>query len=92
MPLASCPYCSEPEAFGGVETVVVEGGCGVVEVDGGVFVGGACCGGVGVSMGVVDGDFVQQEEPFDGAAVMRDRHAPVVAEQVSDLGVESFEA
>jgi hypothetical protein len=47
---------------------------------------------VGVFVRVVDGDLAREKEPFDGATLMLDRHAAVVAQQVPDLRVQSFEA
>lgn len=89
VPGASCPSCSEPEAFGGVEGGVVE------RLFGGVVGGFLVClwrGWVCVSVRVFERDFLQEEKPFDGSTLVGDGHASVVAQQVPDLGVESFEA
>ncbi|AXA95279.1 hypothetical protein CEP17_01955 [Microbacterium sp. PM5] len=92
MSCTSCRAGSEPEAFGGVEVRVVEDRGEVVGVVCVGVGGGRCCGAVGVSAGVVDGDLVQEQELFDGAASMLDGHASVVAQEVSDLGIEPFQA
>lgn len=86
---ASCPSCSEPEAFVGAEGGVVERDrfLGVV-----VGFGGCWCWFGGVVVCVLDGDFVEEQEPFDGSFAVLDRHAAVVAEQVSDLTVQALES
>ncbi|MDQ1135930.1 hypothetical protein QE410_000729 [Microbacterium sp. SORGH_AS 1204] len=89
MSSSSSPPDSHPEAFLGVEGGVVERWCfGVVGLG-----GWACEGGFGcVSVCVFEGDLVQQEEPFDGFAAVRGGHTAVVAQEVSDLTVQPFEA
>ena len=86
---ASYPACAVPEAFVGVEAGFVAGGAdrfvGLVEPGCGRE---SCC----VLVNVADGDLVQQEQPFNGAAAVFDRHAAVVSEQVSDLAVQALQA
>jgi hypothetical protein len=41
---------------------------------------------------MVEGDLVEQQEPFDCSSTMLDRHAAVVAQQVSNLRVQAFQA
>jgi len=53
-------------------------------------IAGAGCEGVPVR--VVDGDLVQQEEPFDGFSAVLGGHAAVVAQKVSDLAVQPLQA
>ena len=88
MSSASCPSCSEPEAFGWVEAGVVEGAADLVVGFGGDW---WLIDGPGEVEGLLEREFVQGEEPLDRAAAVFFGHAAVAAEQVSDLRVEAFE-
>jgi len=86
---ASCPSGAEPEAFGGVEAGVVEGGAeGLVFRFGFRFVGGDGWG-CRERERVVERELLEDEEPFDRAAAVGLAHPAVAAEQVADLTVDA---